>query len=117
MRITADTYPRIHAAIDLACDTVNLPARPEFYVECGYEVGGSTCGEDHPIIILTSGAIDYLDDRELSFVIGHEVGHIKSRHILYGQIAAEIAVFMVNLNAATLGLSGWITQSLMAALF
>ncbi len=117
LRITADTYPTIHAAFASVCDTVNLPTRPDFYLKADYEVNGMTCGIDHPIIVLTSGAIDYLDDRELDFLIGHEVGHIKSRHVLYRQMAVEITSVMLNINAMTFGFGKLVTQSLVASLF
>src|SRR5690606_39311393 len=41
-------------------------------------------GMDRPFIILNSGSIRLLDDEdELRFLLGHELGHVLSGHVLY----------------------------------
>lgn len=87
LRISPDNYPKIYSLLDKVCNIINLPKRPDLYLEWGYHINGFTVGVDNPIIVLTSGAIDLLSDDELLYLIGHEVGHIKSRHTLYHQMA------------------------------
>ena len=101
LRITPENYPKIHAMLDQVCSTINLPARPDLYLEWGYHINGFTAGIDHPIIVLTSGAIDLLSDDELLYLIGHEVGHIKSRHTLYHQMASYLPVIVDWVGRAT----------------
>ncbi len=86
LHIVKEDHPEIYAVLDRVCDLINLPARPSLYVEWGYHVNGVTYGVDHPIIVLPSGAIDLLSEDELVYLIGHEVGHVKSRHTLYHQM-------------------------------
>ncbi|MEJ2503848.1 MAG: M48 family metallopeptidase [Gemmatimonadota bacterium] len=38
---------------------------------------------NEPFIVLNSGAIRLLDDHEQLFLLGHELGHIMSGHVLY----------------------------------
>ena len=38
-------------------------------------------------MVLNSGAVDLLSEEQLKYVIGHEMGHIKSNHILYHTMA------------------------------
>ena len=42
-----------------------------------------TIGMDKPVIVLNSALIDLLDEEELRFVIGHELGHAMSGHAVY----------------------------------
>ena len=116
LRITPDNYPKIHALLDQVCDTVNLPSRPDLYLEWGYNINGFTVGVDHPIIVLTSGAIDLLSDEELLYLIGHEVGHIKSRHTLYHQMSQFLPVVADMLGQATLGIGKLVASPLQLAL-
>lgn len=116
LRVTADNYPKIHALLDQVCDIINLPARPSLYLEWGYRINGFTTGVDNPIIVLTSGAIDLLTDEELLYLIGHEVGHIKSRHTLYHQMAQFFPVLADVLGEATLGIGRLVATPLQYAL-
>jgi Zn-dependent protease with chaperone function len=50
----------------------------------------TTGTQDAPIIFLSSALIDAFSKEELSFVIGHECGHIKSNHVLFGSVARVI---------------------------
>lgn len=116
IRVTSKNYPEIYKLFDRACDIVNLPARPDFYLEWDYAVNGFTTGVDHPIVVLTSGAIDLLTEDELMFLIGHEFGHIKSRHTLYHAIGETFPVLADVVGQATFGASKLISTPVRLAL-
>jgi Zn-dependent protease with chaperone function len=46
-------------------------------------VNAGAYGMDRPFIILNSGTVSLLEDDELAYVLGHELGHILSDHVLY----------------------------------
>src|SRR5690606_26744125 len=46
-------------------------------------VNAGAYGMDRPFIVLNSGALRLLDDDELTYLLGHELGHIMSGHVLY----------------------------------
>jgi Zn-dependent protease with chaperone function len=75
-----------------------------------------TYGHTKPFITLTSGLIDTMTDEELFFVIGHEVGHIKAGHVLYGTMARNIAAIVAMIGQATLGIGSWFGQGLVIGL-
>jgi len=75
-----------------------------------------TYGHTKPFVTLTSGLIDMLSDEELFFVIGHEVGHIKAGHVLYGTMARNIAAVVTLLGQATFGIGALLGQGLVLAL-
>ncbi|NLY02456.1 MAG: M48 family metalloprotease [Rhodopirellula sp.] len=116
LRITKRSYPKIHRLLDIVCETINLPARPSLYLEWAYNIDGFTIGVDNPILVLTSGALDLLTDEELLYLIGHEVGHIKSRHTLYHQMADFLPFIADVVGQATLGLGKLIGSPLELAL-
>jgi Zn-dependent protease with chaperone function len=112
LKITSKNYPKIYKLLDKACKTINLPNHPELYLEWSYNVNGFTIGVDNPIIVLTSGSIDLLNDDELLYLIGHEVGHIKSRHTLYHQMGQFLPVLGDILGQVTLGVGKLISSPL-----
>jgi len=60
---------------------------PDIFITQDPYVNAYTIGDDKKaIIILTSALVDNYDDQELMFVIGHEMGHIKSKHVLYNTL-------------------------------
>lgn len=117
LRITKKSYPKIHRLLDIVCETINLPARPSLYVKWEYSINGSTTGVDNPIVVLTSGAIDLLSDKELLCLLGHEAGHIKSHHVLYHQMAQALPIIGDALGKATLGVGKLLSYPLQLALF
>ena len=116
LKITKDNYPKIYQILDRVCDIIHLTSRPDLYLEYTLKISGSTTGDDHPIIILSSGAIDHLSEQELLFVIGHEVGHIKSRHMLYHMMAQILPKVAAILGKSTLGVGELLSQPLQFAL-
>ena len=116
LRVTADNFPVVHDQVRAACDVLDLPKRPEIYIAAGGDINAFTAGVDRTIIVLNSGAVDLLSDDELFFVIGHEVGHIKSGHVLYYQIAEFLPVIAEVIGAATFGIGEILGAGLQVAL-
>lgn len=87
LKVTKRNYPQIYQYLEEACQILDLDKKPELYIEWNYDINACTIGAQHPVIILNSGLIDLCDDDEIMFIIGHEVGHIKSNHMLYHMMA------------------------------
>lgn len=90
LRVTKDNYPKIYAYLEYACEILDVKKVPELYIQWGYEINACTVGAENPIIVLNSGLIDLCDDDEIMFVIGHELGHVKSNHMLFHMMAQVI---------------------------
>lgn len=97
LRVTKESYPKIYEYLEYACQILDVKNKPELYIQWGYNISACTVGSENPIIVLNSGLIDLCDDDEIMFVIGHELGHIKSNHTLYHMMAQviNIAVSMI----------------------
>lgn len=117
IHVTAANYPKIHSILDRVCDIINLPKRPDLYLEWGYNINACAIGAESPIIVLNSGSVDLLTDDELCFLIGHEVGHIKSQHMLYHQLGNVLPSIGSILGEVTLGLGKLVSTPLQYALF
>lgn len=116
IKVTSKNYPSIYNLLEQSCKTINLPSYPELYIERNYTINGFTIGVENPIIVLASGAIDLLNENELSYLIGHEIGHIKSRHTLYHHIGHILPQLGDIIGQMTLGISKLVSSPLKLAL-
>jgi Zn-dependent protease with chaperone function len=115
LRATPDSFPDLHATLRKACELLDSPVIPDLYLAPG-DINAFTAGVERPLILLYAGAIDLLTPEELLYVIAHEVGHIKSQHVLYYQIAEFIPVIGEIVGAATFGLGEIFSAGLQVAL-
>lgn len=115
LRVTPRMFSRLHRSLVWACQILDV-AEPEMYVTLDPVPNAWTYGHTKPFITLTSGLVDLMTDEELFFVIGHEVGHIKAGHVLYGTMARNIAAIVALLGQATLGVGAWFGQGLVIGL-
>jgi Zn-dependent protease with chaperone function len=116
IQVSADSFPEVHGLVRRACRALDVPVEPEVYLGGGGEINAFTAGVDRPIVVLTSGAIDLLTQDELFFVIAHELGHIKSGHVLYYQIAEFVPVLGEIIGSATFGIGELLGAGLQVAL-
>ena len=90
LKVTPDNYPNIYEYLQYAAQILDVKKVPELYIQWGYDINAMTVGAENPIIVLNSGLIDLCDDDEIMFIIGHELGHVKSNHMLYHMMAQVI---------------------------
>ena len=116
LRVTPKMFPRLHRSLTWACKILDV-AEPEMYVTMDPVPNAWTYGHTKPFINVTSGLIDMMTDEELFFVIGHEAGHIKACHVLYGTMARNIAAVVTILGEMTLGVGALLARGLVIALY
>jgi Zn-dependent protease with chaperone function len=93
VRVGPTQFPRVNAAFDNVCATMDWQPRPELFVSQTPLVNAGAFGMDRPFIVLNSGALTLLDDEELHTILGHELGHVISGHALYRTILVIILTF------------------------
>ncbi len=116
LRVTPKMFGRLHKSLVWASKILDVP-EPEMYVTVDPVPNAWTYGHTKPFITLTSGLVDMMSDEELFFVIGHEMGHIKAGHVLYGTMARNIAAIVALLGEATLGIGALLGRGLAFALY
>ena len=115
LRLSPRQCPRIYELFREAADVLDMP-EPELYLLQNPIPNAFASGMDRFTIVVTSGLVDLLDDDELRAVLGHELGHIKSGHMLYRTMAYFLA--LVGLVAArNLPFVNMLSQALIYAFY
>jgi Zn-dependent protease with chaperone function len=115
VRVSPTQCPKLYASLREACAILDMP-EPELYVAQTPLVNAMTSGHTRPYIIINSGLIDLLSEDEIMAVIAHELGHIKSGHVLYKTMALGISLLIQLIGDMTLGIGRLIGLSLEGAL-
>lgn len=109
-------FPKLYRIFLKACEILNVKAIPKFYLFEDYNVNAYATGFTYPIVSLSSGILERLNERELMFIIGHELGHIKSEHLLYHQLATWLPTIGRFLGYLTLGIGDLVATGLQYSL-
>lgn len=117
LRVNKTNFPTLYNALEEACEILNIQKLPSFYIDWSYGINAFTAGIENPILVINSGCVDLLTEDELLFIIGHELGHIKSNHVLYYQMASFMPIITRILGDMTLGFGGTISLGVELALF
>ncbi len=83
VRCSPTQFPRVYELYHEAARVLDAPSPYPVFVSQTPMVNAGAYGMEKPFIIVNSGAVALLDDDELQFVLGHELGHIMSGHVLY----------------------------------
>lgn len=76
-------FARVHRLYREAGDALDAGPLPELFIRADPIINAMAIGLDKPVIVLNSGLVDVMDDDELRFVLGHELGHVLSGHAIY----------------------------------
>ncbi len=91
--VTPAEEPRLHAIVDEVASMARIP-KPRVYVIHNDSPNAFATGRNakHAAVAATTGIMRILDERELTAVFGHELGHIRNRDILVNAIVATVAM-------------------------
>ncbi len=115
VHVTGNMLPNLQEILKAACKILDVP-EPDLYIETNPLPNAYTYGDTRPFIVVTTGLLDVMDDEELLFVLGHELGHIKCGHVLYKTMARNLTLVLEILADATLGIARIIGTSFKLAL-
>jgi Zn-dependent protease with chaperone function len=93
VRVSDEQFAHLNAMLRDACYILDLEKVPQMYVTQEPKPNAMCIGMDEPIIVVTTGLVELLDEEEMRAVIGHEVGHALSGHAVY----RTILLFLTNL--------------------
>jgi Zn-dependent protease with chaperone function len=121
VRASSEQFPHLYRLLLDGSSILDLPEVPELFISQDPVPNAMTLGSDKPFLVITTGMVDLLDDEEIRFVIGHELGHVLSGHAVYRtmlfhltRLAARVAWFAVGylgLRVIIAGLEEWYRKS------
>ncbi len=82
VQVGPNQFPRVYELYQEVCQTMDSEEYDLFIAQDPI-VNAGAYGMDRPFIIVNSATKILLDDRELQYILGHELGHIQSGHVLY----------------------------------
>ncbi len=104
VRVSDRQFPRVKRLYEDVLQTLDAPEEYPLFVPQTPIVNAGAYGMDEPFIILNSGTVKLLDDEQLSYVMGHEVGHIMSDHVLY-RTMTQILIKLASMGFPIVGLA------------
>ncbi|MFD3324644.1 M48 family metallopeptidase [Streptomyces sp. NPDC058701] len=103
VRVSDAQFPHLHAMLRDACYILDLEKVPQMYVQQDPKPNAMCIGLDEPIIVVTTGLVELLDEEEMRAVVGHEVGHALSGHAVYRTILLFLTGLAVKVAWIPLG--------------
>jgi len=103
VRVDERQFTRVHTLLVEVATALDAAAVPELYVAANPHPHAVTLGMDKAFIVVTSGMVDLLDEEELRFVLGHELGHVLSGHALYQTMLERLIRLSAVLTAVPIG--------------
>ena len=76
-------YPQLWDQYLEVCETLDVKQPYDLFVSQTPLVNAGAYGMDRPFIVLNSGSLILLEGDEVTYLLGHEVGHVLSGHVLY----------------------------------
>ncbi len=112
VRVSERQFPKVHTLYREVCQTLDPEKEYEVFVSQTPMVNAGAYGMDRPFIIMNSGTVRLLSDEELAFVLGHELGHIMSDHVLY----RTMTVLLIQLASMGFPVVGLAARAVLVAL-
>jgi len=121
VRASTEQFPHLYELLLDGSSILDLPEVPELFISQDPIPNAMTLGSDKPFIVLTTGLVDLMDEEEIRFIIGHELGHALSGHAVYRtmlyhltRLATRLAWFAIGyigLRVIIAGLEEWYRKS------
>jgi Zn-dependent protease with chaperone function len=112
VKVSPNQFGHVYELYKECLKTLDAPDEYPLFISQTPIVNAGAWGMDQPFIILNSGTVRLLEDDELSYVIGHEIGHIMSDHVLY----KTMTVILINLANMGFPIVGLAARAVLVAL-
>ncbi|MFG3150812.1 M48 family metallopeptidase [Streptomyces sp. NPDC048219] len=103
VRVSDRQFAHLHDMLRDACYILDLEKVPPMYVNQDPVPNAMCIGLDEPIIVVTTGLVELLDEEEMRAVVGHEVGHALSGHSVYRTVLLFLTSLAVRVAWIPLG--------------
>jgi Zn-dependent protease with chaperone function len=114
--VTPKQLPHLYQLFLDAAFRLDISNIPDLFVVQSPIANAYTTGVEKPFVVITSGLLELMTDDELLYVLGHELGHWQSNHVLYKMISRIFSGAASTLADMTLGLGKLLTTPVQLAL-
>ncbi|MDO0927752.1 M48 family metallopeptidase [Streptomyces sp. TG1A-8] len=103
VRVSERQFAHLHRMLLDACHILDLEKVPPMYVSQDPRPDAMCIGLDEPVIVVTTGLVELLDEEEMRAVVGHEVGHALSGHAVYRTVLLFLTTLALKVAWIPLG--------------
>ena len=96
-------FPMLYRQLAEVGRVLDAPQVPELFVAANPFPTAVTIGMDRPLIVVNSALVELLDEDEMAFVLGHELGHAISGHAVYQTLLQRLLRLSGVLTVVPLG--------------
>lgn len=96
INITPESLPQMYSQLKNSCDILGITDIPAYSTDWFYGPYHYSNGETHRRIVMMSGSADLFTDTEMSFVLGHELGHMACGHKPYHMLLESFYMPFMN---------------------
>jgi Zn-dependent protease with chaperone function len=104
VKVGPHQFPEIWAHYLEVCETLDVKDVPDLFISQTPLVNAGAYGMDKPFIVMNSGMIRLLDRNEMTYILGHELGHVLSGHTLY-RTMIELLLQLAQMGFPVIGLA------------
>lgn len=113
VKVSPTQFPRVHELYSEVCRTLDAPMQYPIYISQSPSYNAMAFGMEQPFVMVYSALEAALDDDELRFVLGHELGHVMSGHALYTTMM-QLLLMLAQLGFPIVGLAA---RAILVALY
>jgi Zn-dependent protease with chaperone function len=103
VRVSDTQFPKLNRIHKEACALLDIAEIPELFVSQSPFLNAGAVGVEKPFIVLNSSLVESMTEDELICVIGHELGHCMSGHVLYKTLLQLLLRFSMVAFSVPLG--------------
>ncbi|MDM8547870.1 M48 family metallopeptidase [Candidatus Venteria ishoeyi] len=89
LHVTPKQLGWLYDMVKTMTEALRIPM-PDIFLVSDHEPNAYVTNISSPILVIHSGLIELLDQDELLFIIGHELGHLKFKHVLSMEIVQTL---------------------------
>lgn len=106
--VSREQNVRLYRIVENLAITAGLPL-PRLFVMHSPQINAFATGRDpnHAAVAVTTGALERLDDNELTGVLAHELSHVGNRDILISTVVVVVAGVIAILSDVALRMTFW----------
>ncbi len=120
VRVGPGSYGRLHEMLEEVVERLDI-SRPDCCVRRDPRPLASMTGLEQPMLILTTGLLELLEEEEMQAALAHEVSHIHCRHLPYllvsdflRYLSAELGLGAAPFVGARIALEEWRQAALLS---